>query len=126
MGEPGGISEDINNTASKDNGFNQIDHPVTTSPFQPLNGFSSLEPVVVPVENGDVKEDENLNEAPHVNGTSVAEPQNGVKRPFDEATSEENSESLPESKRVREEDAELTPSIELSNKESAMCSCLQT
>jgi len=144
--EPGGISEDINNTASKDNGFNQVDHPVTTSPFQPLNGFSSLEPVVVPVENGDVKEvedvtekpsiissqstlaenaeplkeKENLNEAPHVNGNSVAEPQNGVKRPFDEATSEENSESLPESKRVREEDAELTPTIELSNKESAM------
>jgi len=55
-----------------------------------------------------------------VNGNSVAEPQNGVKRPFDEATSEENSESLPESKRVREEDAELTPTIELSNKESAM------
>jgi len=141
MEEENGNTHD-ENTPVDQNGLQQFDNPDQNGPYEVYET-----PVTVPVPVKDVevsktveekesltatpvlqipqdetavepKEKESLNEAPHENGISV--PQNGVKRSLEEDTTEENSEILPESKRVREDDAELIPSIELSNKESTM------
>jgi len=53
----------------------------------------------------------------HENGAS--EHQNGLKRPLEEENND-NAESLPETKRVREDELPVNPTIELSNKEAAI------
>jgi len=74
-------------------------------------------------EPANTNEKESLREAAHEHGSS--EQQNGTKRPLEEYSTEDRSvNSLPDSKRVREEDKTLTPSIELSGKESTGMSVL--